>query len=180
MAAASPAPVATASPTSRAGHPGLSSFRSVRRHRPVALPVRLRIPALDVTSGLETLDRAPDLTVEVPRNPDSAGWYAGGPRPGQKGPAVILGHLDSARGPAVFARLPTLRPGDVVLVDRADGTTARFAVQRLERHRKDRFPSDAVYFPTLRPELRLVTCGGTIDPVTGHYRDNVIVFAEAA
>jgi hypothetical protein len=80
----------------------------------------------------------------------------------------------------VFFRLRQLRPGDVVLVDRADSTTARFRVTRVERYRKTRFPSDLVYFPTLEPSLRLVTCGGSFDQAAGHYRDNVIAFADLA
>ncbi len=157
----------------------LPEFRSVRRHDPVARPLRVRIPSIGVSSGLETLRNAPDRTIEVPGNPDSAGWYADGPRPGQQGPAVVLGHVDSRRGPAVFARLSTMKKGDPVLVDRADGTTARFSVDRIEQHPKQQFPTDSVYYPTLQRELRLVTCGGRIDPTTGHYEDNVIVYATA-
>lgn len=181
---ASAAPVASGAPAATAparagasGHPDLDAFRSVREHEHVARPVRVRIPKIAVASGLETLHRAPDLSVEVPRDPASAGWYAGGPRPGQQGPAVILGHLDSSEGPAVFYRVPELRRGDRVLVDLADGETVNFVVSRVERYPKERFPTAAVYFPTLRSELRLVTCGGSIDPASGHYRDNVIAFA---
>lgn len=90
-----------------------------------------------------------------------------------------LGHVDSRRGPAVFYRLSELRPGDEALVDRRDGTTATFTVDRLERHPKTRFPREEVYYPTLDRELRLVTCGGAFDEATGHYLDNVVVFATA-
>jgi len=106
-----------------------------------------------------------------------AGWYAGGTRPGDPGSAVILGHVDSRSGPAVFYRLRELRPGDTVEVARADGSKVRFAVQRTEQYDKRRFPTDEVYYPTLTPALRLVTCGGQFDHTTGHYRSNVIVFA---
>ena len=158
---------------------GAPAYRSPRDYTPVAEPTRVRIPAIDVRSSLERLGRAGDGTVEVPRRWERAGWYTGGFRPGQPGPAVILGHVDSRTGPAVFYRLRSLRPGDLVLVDRKDSTTARFRVTRVERYRKTRFPSDLVYFPTLEPSLRLVTCGGTFDTASGHYRDNVIVLATA-
>ena len=173
-------PSRTAEP-SRTSEPGSSApYRSDRTFQKVAVPVRVRIPTIGVRSTLARLGRAPDGTVEVPRRWEQAGWYAGGFRPGQPGPAVVLGHVDSHNGRAVFYELRRLRPGATVLVDRADHTTARFRVTRVERYRKTRFPSDLVYFPTLEPSLRLVTCGGSFDPASGHYRDNVIVLATAA
>jgi len=172
--------MAAASRTPAARVPAAAdSFRSPRTHPAVAAPVRLRIPAAHVDSGLQRLGRAPNGTVQVPDRPGTAGWYAKGPRPGQRGPAVILGHVDSATGPAVFIDLTDVRPGDEVHVDRSDGSTVDFRVTRLVRVAKNRFPTDLVYAPTLQPSLRLVTCGGTIDPQTRHYRDNVIVLAVA-
>jgi hypothetical protein len=161
------------SPTTRA----VDSFRSARVYDAVAPPVRIRIPAAHVDTALQRLRRAPDGTIRVPSRPGIAGWYAEGPRPGQPGPAVMLGHVDSATGPAVFFHVPELRPGDAVHIDRADGSTARFRVTHLSQVPKNRFPTDLVYAPTLDASLRLVTCGGSVDPASRHYRDNVIVFA---
>jgi sortase (surface protein transpeptidase) len=175
-----PTRVAFSAPPSPAERSGVSSYRSTRTHDAVAGPVRLRIPSINVNTGLEELRRAADQTIQVPRDPDSAGWWADGPRPGQVGPAVILGHVDSKTGPAVFFRLVELAVGADILVDLADGTTVRFTVTVLDRYRKDEFPTDLVYYPTLDRELRLVTCGGPIDPTTGHYRDNLVVFAVRA
>jgi sortase (surface protein transpeptidase) len=90
---------------------------------------------------------------------------------------VILGHVDSKRGPAVFFRLRELRRGDEVTVRRADGSSVRFMVQRTAQYPKRRFPTDDVYYPTLTPGLRLVTCGGEFDHTIGHYRSNLIVYA---
>jgi len=181
-ATASRTATSTASPSpSRTAEPGrVAPYRSSRKFTAVAPPVRVRIPAIDVNSSLARLGRAKDGTVEVPRRWQQAGWYSGGFRPGQPGPAVLLGHVDSRTGPAVFYDLRRLRPGETVFVDRADSTTARFRVTRVERYSKTRFPSDLVYFPTLEPSLRLVTCGGSFDPASGHYRDDVIVLATAA
>jgi sortase (surface protein transpeptidase) len=170
----------SSAPPSAAERSGVSSYRSTRTHDEVAGPVRLRIPSIKVNTGLEELRRAADQTIQVPRDPDSAGWWADGPRPGQVGPAVILGHVDSKTGPAVFFRLVELAVGADILVDLADGTTVRFTVTALHRYRKEEFPTDLVYYPTLNRELRLVTCGGPIDPTTGHYRDNLVVFAVRA
>ena len=152
-------------------------FRSVRGYRATPVPVRIEIPRIGVASRLDRLGRAPDRTVQVPRRWEVAGWYAPGTRPGDPGSAVILGHVDSKGGPAVFFRLRELRPGDEIVVVRADGSSVRFAVERTEQYDKQRFPTDAVYYPTLTPALRLVTCGGEFDATAGHYRSNVIVFA---
>ena len=160
--------------------PAAERFRSSRTYEQVAVPVRLRIPAAHVDSPLERRGRAPDGTIAIPTRPDIAGWFAEGPRPGQPGPAVLLGHVDWNHGPAVFFWLSQLRRGDAVNVVRADGSTARFRVDALARVPKNRFPTDLVYGPTLSPSLRLVTCGGSFDRAKRSYRDNVIVFAVPA
>jgi sortase (surface protein transpeptidase) len=152
-------------------------FRSTRGYKATPVPVRIDIPRIGVTSSLDRLGRARNKTVEVPTRWEVAGWYAGGTRPGDPGSAVILGHVDSKRGPAVFFRLRELRNGDEIEVGRADGSTVRFAVERVAQYDKQRFPTDEVYYPTLTPALRLVTCGGEFDATVGHYRSNVIVFA---
>ena len=117
--------------------------------------------------------------MEVPEDYSVAGWYTGGPRPGDRGPAVIAGHVDSKRGPAVFYRLGELRKGDLIVVRYPGRAEARFRVERTERHPKRAFPTARVYGDTAGPALRLVTCGGSFDRASGHYRDNVIVFAVA-
>lgn len=152
-------------------------YRSVRAHETTAPPVSVRMPSIGVSSELQRLGRNADGTIEVPGEWQRAGWFHEGPKPGQVGPAVILGHVDSTAGPAVFYRLRELQPGDEVHVHRADGTTVTFVVQRFEWHAKTRFPTHRVYLPTLRPTLRLVTCGGPFDEASGHYRDNLVVFA---
>src|SRR5207247_5020932 len=112
----------------RVAAPEVDAFRSVRTYEPVAEPVRLRIPGAHVDTALQRLRRQPDATIAVPDNPAVAGWYAEGPRPGEPGPAVVLGHVDSASGPAVFYHLAELRPGAVIYVDRADGRAVSFRV----------------------------------------------------
>jgi hypothetical protein len=174
-------PPATGKAGTAAGLAAVRGFASVRSYRPTPDPVRLRVPAIGVDTGLQQLGREQDGTVEVPKGPhkwDMAGWYAGGARPGDLGSAVLLGHVDSKAGPAVFYRLRDLRPGDRVEVVRTDGSRVRFAVERVEQYPKTRFPTDDVYYPTLTPRLRLVTCGGSFDPEARSYRSNVIVFAK--
>jgi sortase (surface protein transpeptidase) len=172
---------ATRAPEQEAKGPDAAGgFRSVRGYRATPVPVRVEIPSIGVVSSLDRLGRAPDGTVEEPVRWEVAGWYAPGTRPGDPGSAVILGHVDSKRGPAVFFRLRELRRGDTVTIGRADGSSVRFVVQRIEQYDKRRFPTDDVYYPTLTPALRLVTCGGEFDATVGRYRSNLIVFATLA
>jgi sortase (surface protein transpeptidase) len=168
-----PAP-GTSSPAAAAA---ASHFRSPRTVAAVPVPVRVRIPSIGVNAPLERVGLDADGTIAAPHGYQKAAWYTGGPRPGQPGPAILLGHVDSKTGPAVFYRLATLKAGAQVLVDRADKSTVRFHVSGRIQVAKSRFPADLVYAPTLAPALRLVTCGGTFNRKTGHYRDNVVVTA---
>jgi len=156
------------------------SFQPMRDYQQVALPVRIRIPAMRVDTGLLRLGREKEGTIAVPDSNELAGWYEEGPRPGQPGPAVILGHVDSKAGPAVFFDLKTLPIGSDIHVDRADGSTVTFRVTGRSQVPKTLFPTDLVYGATLEPSLRLVTCGGKFDRGAGSYVDNVIVYAELA
>ncbi|MGY1705072.1 class F sortase [Geodermatophilus sp. SYSU D00697] len=142
-------------------------------------PVRLRIPAIGVDTPLARLGVDATGALVPPAAFDEAGWYTGAATPGDVGPAVLAGHVDSRSGPAVFWRLGDLRPGDAVQVDRADGTAVHFTVTRTARSPKTGFPTEAVYAPTPRAELRLVTCGGDFDRSARSYTDNVVVFAQA-
>lgn len=146
---------------------------------PASPPVSLDIPSIDVHSKrLVDLAYTPDGELEVPTDFDLPGWFSPGPSPGQFGPSVIAGHVDSKAGPAVFYRLGALKPGATVKVGRADGTTATFQVDTVERYPKDKFPTTKVYGnSTNRAELRLITCGGKFDDRTGHYVDNVVAYA---
>jgi hypothetical protein len=140
-------------------------------------PVRLRIPRIGASSRLIELGLEADGTMEVPKDYDLAGWFTPGPQPGQVGPAVIAGHVDSKTGPAVFYRLRELRKGDEIKVERADGRTLTFVVEGRAQFPKDRFPTETIFGPVPWPALRLITCGGSFDRSAGSYRDNIIVSA---
>ncbi|MGZ3144478.1 class F sortase [Lentzea chajnantorensis] len=145
-----------------------------------AAPVEVRIPALGARSTLIPLGLNPDGTAEVPPldQPLQAGWYKHGPAPGDTGPAVLLGHVDGHGQPGIFHDLAKLKSGDRVEVVRHDTSTATFAISRVDRVPKDRFPTDTVYGETTTPQLRLITCGGAFDSATGDYGDNVIAYAD--
>jgi sortase family protein len=143
----------------------------------VARPVYLSIPVIGVRTRLIRLGLTAQRTLQVPASTSVAGWYTGGPRPGQVGSAVIAGHIDSYLGPGVFFRLRLLRPGDRVYVRQAGGALAVFRVYAERSYPKDHFPTQQVYGPAPDPELRLITCGGMFDPATGSYLNNVVVYA---
>ena len=143
----------------------------------VARPVYLSIPVIGVRTRLIKLGLTAQGTLQVPASTSVAGWYTGGPRPGQVGSAVIAGHIDSYLGPGVFFRLRLLRPGDRVYVRQAGGALAVFRVYAERSYPKDHFPTQRVYGPAPDPELRLITCGGTFDPAIGSYLNNVVVYA---
>lgn len=167
------------------GTPSASTPATDGIHEPVLLPssepTAIDIPAIGVHSEMQQVGLTAKHTLEVPaRGPhhDQAAWYKHSATPGARGPAIIVGHVDSATdGPSVFFHLGNLRPGDEVLVTRGDGTVAIFTVEAVRQHRKDAFPTELVYGDTDHPALRLITCGGPFDRAERSYRDNVIVFA---
>lgn len=169
-----PGPGLAIPPAGRGGRPAPATLL------PASVAVAVDIPAIGVQSGLERLGLNRDGSVAVPRSYQRAGWYEGSASPGQDGPTVILGHVDSYRGPGVFFRLGALRPGDVVRVHRADGRTETYTITGVREYPKDRFPTFAVYGPADIPVIRLVTCGGGFDSSSGHYLANIIAFGQLA
>lgn len=141
-------------------------------------PVGLSIPAIGVTETFfEQLSLGAAGELDPPTDFAHVGWFAGGPVPGDPGPAVIAGHVDSRSGPAVFFKLRDLRPGDAVTVRRSDGRIVAFAVDSVQRYPKDAFPTSSVYGPAPGSALRLITCGGSFDAAKRSYRDNIVVYA---
>jgi len=141
-------------------------------------PVRVRVPGIGVDAAVTDLGLTPEGTLEVPENFDVTGWYTGRSLPGEIGPSVVVGHVDSHSGPAVFFHLRDLEPGSLIQVERSDGLVAWFRVSGVDLVGKDEFPTDEVYGSTALPTLRLVTCGGDFDRSVRSYRGNLIVFAE--
>jgi len=174
------APVRTGAPNAPAGTGAPGAPAPVGPVLARAVPVELDIPAIGVRSALEQLGLNPDRSVQVPplARDSHAGWYKYSPTPGQLGPSVILGHVDSAEyGPGVFFRLGALRPGDAVSVRRADRTVAVFRVERVVSYPKNQFPTLAVYGNTADAALRLITCGGRFNPSTRNYESNIVAYA---
>lgn len=170
-----------------AGHqhvqpPPANTPPAVVRHQPrrdPAVPVRLQIPRLGLDRRLLRLGLTKDGQLQVPAmtQADLPGWYRYSPPPGDVGPAVIAGHVDSTRGPAVFYELRELEKGDTIRVRRDDGVVAVFTVNRVQLFPKSHFPTTQVYGAIRRPGLRLITCGGVYDRAHGGYQGNTVVFA---
>ncbi|GCD96569.1 class F sortase [Embleya hyalina] len=142
-------------------------------------PVRIKIPRIKVDAPFIGLGLNSSGVLEVPPAGDRnlAGWYEDGVAPGSRGNALVLGHVDTMMGPAVFWGLGSLKAGDIVEISRADGSVAKFAVDSVEAFPKDAFPDERVYGKTRDAQLRLITCGGTYDRKAKDYKDNVVVFA---
>lgn len=146
----------------------------------VADPAVVSIPAIGVEANLVGLGLMPSGAMEVPEyDENQASWYVEGPRPGEVGPAVIAGHVDSATGPDVFFDLRELTAGDGVTVTDEAGESHHFTVDRLEQHDKDGLPYRKIWGPTPGSTLRLITCAGSYDSAAGAYRQNLIVYADA-
>jgi sortase (surface protein transpeptidase) len=143
----------------------------------VPAPTAVSIPALGVQRELVDLGVAEDGTAEVPTDFDDVGWFTPGGRPGARGPTVLMGHVDSTAGPAVFYELRDLVPGDVVELTTADGSPATYTVTGTEQVAKDTFPTAAVFGATTEDVLRLITCTGAFDAGARSYTDNLVVTA---
>ncbi|PPK97191.1 sortase family protein [Kineococcus xinjiangensis] len=174
---APPAPVPAAAPVAGAAPAATAAAF------PAAPPPRhLRIPAIGVSADLITVGLTADGALEVPSGPDydSPAWYRDSATPGSIGAALIEGHVDSHDdGPSVFYHLGRLVPGDLIEVTGEDGVVRAFSVEGVRTYPKADFPALDVYGITDHPALRLITCGGEFDRDSGHYRDNVVVFARA-
>jgi sortase (surface protein transpeptidase) len=189
-ASASAAGTTSPSPSASPNVPGPSPSSGDAKEAPAthgptmdaSRPVSISIPAIDVHSSMIDLGLTKKGTVKAPQpGPDygKAAWYTGSPTPGELGPSIIEGHVDSAKnGPSVFFKLGNLRPGNHVRVKRRDGKTAEFAVTSVIEAPKDHFPTVRVYNDTDHAALRLITCGGSFNHETGHYRSNIIAFAK--
>ena len=146
---------------------------------PRSVPLSIDIPKIGVRSTLLSLGESRHRGVQLPsaNTPMQAGWFSGGPTPGQIGPAAIFGRVGAHHQPGIFARLYDLTPGDLVLIKLQDGSTVTFRVTHVEELSKGSFVTDAAHGDATDAELRLVTCGDTYDPASLSFRDNIIVFA---
>lgn len=141
-------------------------------------PVRLRVPDIFVDTNFVPLGLQDNGEIETPEGYTEVGWYTKGPTPGEIGPSVVLGHVDSYEGPGVFIHLGQLEEGNLMYVDREDGTTAVFRVTALERYNRNAFPTEKVYGDLAYAGIRLITCSGTYNHETLEYDRVLVVYGE--
>lgn len=147
---------------------------------PRSEPVSIRIPKIQLDTSVIPEGLSPGGAIAMPDVFDQAEWYNQSPTPGERGPAIITGHVDSPHNIAIFWRLRELLPGDIVQVDRQDGTTATFVITDIQQFPQDQFPTETVYGNLDYAGLRLITCGGTFNTLTGHYSHNTVVSGRLA
>lgn len=169
---------AAASDTRAAGGDGAGAHLAPL---PYAVPDRVSVPAIQVDAPVMPVGLDADGWVDAPppEDPNLAGWFTGAVSPGEKGTAVVVGHVDNQQGPAVFYGLGALKKGNKVEVHRQDGKTAVFEIYGIEVFEKNNFPGDRVYASKGGPELRVITCGGGFSKQNG-YDGNVVAFARLA
>lgn len=151
--------------------PGANSTLSGR------MPTQIRLPAISIAAPVVNLGLNSDHTIEVPSEDNAVGWYKYGAVPGDNGTAIMVGHLDSTTGPAIFWHLNDIKIGDNILITRSDGLTAVFTVSDKHSYPFDNFPSQQVYANTSYPSLQILTCTGTYSRVVHHYSENLVVSA---
>lgn len=146
---------------------------------PRSAPKRVSIPNIAVDAPFTQLTLGPtgQLNAPPPGDRNLVGWYKDGASPGERGSAIIAGHVDTKTGPAVFLQLESLKPGALINITREDGLIATFKVDSVETFSKSNFPNDRVYADAPTSQLRVITCGGAYDRKVRDYVDNIVVFA---
>jgi hypothetical protein len=153
---------------------GLLASKTIRPEGEI--PERLRIGAIGVDAPILPVGVTAGAT-EIPADVHEVGWYRFGGRPGRSGSTLLVAHVSSGtQGPGVFFRLRDLVPGDDVLVEMRDGSSAVFRVIARRLYAKEALP-DRLFGRTGPAMLALVTCGGRYSESTGRYEDNVVVYA---
>lgn len=138
----------------------------------------IHIPRLKVSRSMVKLHVLGDRSLSVPKSFADVGWWSEGPRPAAAGAVIVGGHVSSKSGPGVFFRLKDMRKGDLVTVDRADGTTAVFQVRGMASYPRENYPDRIVYRTSGKPSIHLITCDGAFNTAIGHHEDNLVVFAD--
>lgn len=141
-------------------------------------PQVIEIPSLDVKATIEEVGRLDNGQMGVPQDPDQAGWFSPGTKPGGRGSAVIAGHVDSKTGPAIFYELDKMEMGDEVLVHGEDGEIVRFAVVKKVAYPRTDAPVDAIFGFTYGSGLNLITCTGSWDRKAKTHDDRLVVYTE--
>jgi hypothetical protein len=144
-------------------------------------PNLIEIPKLKSTAPIVDVGTLAGGALEIPANPKTVGWWAHGAKPGaRKGTAILAGHINAAGVEGALARIGTLDPGDIVLVDGLENgkrTQVRFKITGVRTYTKKALPYKEIFNQNSVGRLAIVTCGGPFDASTGHYLDNIVAYA---
>jgi LPXTG-site transpeptidase (sortase) family protein len=176
---ATPTVAATTSKTSTTTTSSAVAARATATPVPV-IPVKLQIPAINVTAPVEVVGLTSTGAMDVPKQWNDVGWYEYGPTPGEVGNSAMAGHLDSTTAPAVFWRLGSLKPGDKVMVSLSNKQTVTFVVTAKVTYPYNSAPIDKVFGPASTANLNLITCGGSWDAFTKNYSNRIVVYTKKA
>lgn len=145
----------------------------------IGVPVRLKIPRIRVNAVIRSVGLAANGSMGVPKLPRDAAWYMMGPKPGEKGSAVIDGHVNWLYGATgVFEHLNVLKPGDIITVQDDQGATTTFAVREVRAYDQKEDATDIFLSFDGKSHLNLITCDGVWDKASKAYSKRLVVFAD--
>lgn len=143
------------------------------------LPVRLKIPSINVSAAIEYMDLTSQGEMAAPKDPANAGWYSLGPRPGEIGSAVIDGHFGYRNHiPAVFDNLSQLRAGDKLYIEDKKGTAATFLVRESRNYDPKADATGVFHSSDGKSHLNLITCEGTWNASQKSFSNRLVVFTD--
>lgn len=170
------------SPINFFGHDAVAASRTLTKEQAPNVrgkPLRLRIPSLEINAAIHDVGVLKDGSMGIPEKPTDTAWYKYGPKPGEKGSAVIAGHLNwfyGAKG--VFERLDTLKPGDTITTQDEHGVTTNFVVRRTGYYGHEDDATDVFHSNDGIAHLNLVTCAGSWNKFLQRYNKRLVVFTD--
>ncbi len=145
-------------------------------------PTRILIPQVGIDGNVIDVGRGVTGNMAVPVKFTDVGWYRYGPVPGQKGNAVIAGHVDNGHGkPGTFYRLSDVNVGDAIYIENTNGEKIKFVVKEIrlvDYFNPSKEDMKAIFGPSDKERLNLITCEGTWIPEKKTYSNRLVVFAE--
>ncbi|MFC7320231.1 class F sortase [Halobacillus campisalis] len=142
------------------------------------VPASLEIPSINVSASITPEGLTNSGGMEVPDNDVDVGWFEPGTKPGNKGNAVLAGHVDSYQGPAVFFELDELKAGDEVILTGTDGSVLTFTVREVIAYPRNEAPIETIFGSSDSRSLNLITCTGLFDSEAQTHQDRLVVYTE--
>jgi sortase A len=141
-------------------------------------PSRVQIPSMDIDTNIIPVGLLENGEMEVPEETDVVGWYDRGVKVGAKGNAVLAGHVDSKKGPAIFFYLKNIKVGEKIIVTDEKGMERTFEVKSKESYPSDEAPIEKIFGPSDKRNLNVITCTGTFNHDEHLYPDRLVVYTE--